>query len=231
MAEALGDQAYATLAAAWVCPTTYFFIQATRLPRTTLETLAQSTRKRVSFTVFGDTNLLFSLLELHENPANEAATALEGLVEDRKGLVDFKLYVTNETLLEAKESLDRAAAGMERIVLTPRMISAASPMSLSGLRKRYVEQARYADGVRNSGEYFRYYTDNLLTLARTHHSRPRQTACRSGSGIRLACQPAALSCSAPIYRPTWRRRSVRTYASIHTRRSGSRARMSSGSLS
>jgi len=147
---------------------TYFFIQATRLPRATLEALAQSVKKRVVFTVFVDTNLLFSLLDLHENPANEAAVALEGLLKDLRGLVDFKLYVTNETLHEAKESLSHAAAGMESIVLTPNMAAAVGSMSLSGLRQRYVEQARRADGVRNSDAYFGYYIDNLLSLARAH---------------------------------------------------------------
>lgn len=147
---------------------TYFFIQATRLPRSTLEALTQSVKKRVVFTVFVDTNLLFSLLDLHENPANEAAVALEGLLKDLRGLVDFKLYVTNETLHEAKESLGRAADGMESVVLTPNMAAAAGSMSLSGLRRRYVEQARRADGVRNSDAYFSYYVDNLLALARAH---------------------------------------------------------------
>jgi len=148
--------------------TTYFFIQATSLPRTTLEALAQSTKKRMSFTAFVDTNLLFSVLDLHENPANEAAAALEGLMGELKGVVDFQLYVTNETLQEARASLSGAAAGMENIVLTARMITAASSMSLSGLRKRFVEQARRVDGVRSSEAYFGYYADNLLALARAH---------------------------------------------------------------
>lgn len=147
---------------------TYFFIQATRLPRATLEALAQSVKKRVVFTVFVDTNLLFSLLDLHENPANEAAVALEGLMKDLRGLVDFKLYVTNETLHEARESLSHAAAGMESIVLTSQMAAAIGSMALSGLRRRYVEQARRADGVRASEAYFDYYIDNLLSLARAH---------------------------------------------------------------
>jgi len=147
---------------------TYFFIQATRLPRATLEALTQSVKQKVVFTVFVDTNLLFSLLDLHENPANEAAVALEGLLKDLRTLIDFKLYVTNETLHEAKESLGAAAAGMERVVLTPNMAAAAGWMPLSGLRKRYIEQARRPDGIRNGAAYFGFYIDNLLSLARAH---------------------------------------------------------------
>lgn len=145
---------------------TYFFIQATRLPRASLEALSRSVKTKVCFTVFVDTNLLFSLLDLHENPANEAAEALSAMRPDLEGIVDFRLYVTNETLLEARESLTRAAVGMDRIVLTPQVIKAAASMSLNGLRKRFVEQAQRADGVRNSQAYFDYYTNNLLALAR-----------------------------------------------------------------
>ncbi len=147
---------------------TYFFVQATTWPRSTIERLAQTTQQKPSFVVFVDTNLLFSLLDLHENPANEAAVALEALEGDLKGLVDFRLYITNETIHEARESLTRTAAGMEGVVLTPQMRLAANTIPFSGLKKRFIEQAGRTDGIRSAQEYFGYYAENLLTVARLH---------------------------------------------------------------
>lgn len=147
---------------------TYFFIQATTWPRATIEQLARTIQQKPSFVVFVDTNLLFSLLDLHENPANEAAVALEALEGDLKGLVDFRLFITNETIHEARESLTRSAAGMEGVVLTPQMRLAANAIPFSGLKRRFIDQAGRPDGIRSAQEYFGYYSANLLTVARLH---------------------------------------------------------------
>lgn len=146
--------------------TTFLFIQASSWSRASLEQLAKAATEVPTFTVFVDTNLLFSFLDLHENPANEAASALLALRNELSGIVNLKLYVTNETLLEARMSLQGAADAYRGIVLTPAIVAGTSDVRFSGLGQRFVEQASRSDGIRQSGDYFGYYVENLLLLAK-----------------------------------------------------------------
>jgi len=148
--------------------TTYLFLQATSWPRGTIHNLEKLTSAPARFTVFVDTNLLFSILDLHENPANEAAAALRDLRPDMAGLVNLQLYVTNETLAEARVSLESAAEWLRGIVLTRAVVEGTSSITFSGLAKRFIAQAATVEGVRDSREYFGYYIDNLMMLARAH---------------------------------------------------------------
>jgi hypothetical protein len=146
--------------------TTLSFIQASSWPREAVEELAKAASSELTFIVMLDTNLLFSMLDLHENPANEAAAALAQLREDVAASVTLRLFVTNETLMEARAALQNAAEAHRGIVLTPAVVAGTSGLTLSGLGQKFVEQASRADGVRSSADYFGYYVDNLLLLTR-----------------------------------------------------------------
>lgn len=58
-----------------------FVAIAAGLDEPTLKALADASRSRPVFTLFLDTNFVFSLLGLHENPANEAAQAVKALAD------------------------------------------------------------------------------------------------------------------------------------------------------
>ncbi len=63
----------------------YFSLEATNLQEDTLAALKHPDVKP-TFELFIDTNFIFSLLKLHENPSNEAALLLSELITDLPGL-------------------------------------------------------------------------------------------------------------------------------------------------
>lgn len=148
--------------------TTYSFVQASRWPRELLDEVLKLGGERPTFVVFLDTNLLFSMLKLHENPANEAACALDDLRGHLAGLVDLKLYITADTIKEARESLLRAEQRMRGVVLTPEVVRGTSHVRFNGLARRFIEQAAAPGGLRDPASYFGHYADNLLAHAREH---------------------------------------------------------------
>lgn len=73
---------------------------AASLPPESLDALQKRVCSPVQLRVLLDTNFLFSLLDLHENPANEAAKELVRLLLLIKGRVSVTLYVTPLTVDE-----------------------------------------------------------------------------------------------------------------------------------
>jgi hypothetical protein len=76
----------------------YFFLEATKIPKTTLDAIERAQKKKPKFRLFLDTNFLFSVLGLHENPADSAATTLFTLSNSLKKVIDLKLYVIPDTI-------------------------------------------------------------------------------------------------------------------------------------
>ena len=72
-----------------------FCVEASGLPDNVIEKLSASVGKPIQFRVFVDTNFLFSILELHDNPSNLAATELKELIASLNSS-NFKvnLYIT-----------------------------------------------------------------------------------------------------------------------------------------
>jgi hypothetical protein len=144
---------------------TYFLVAAAHLPRETLERINELSQQKPSFTVFVDTNFLFSFLSLHDNPANEAATTLTHLTAQLGGLVDMRFVVLPDTLAEAKIALGRAEEFLSRLVLTRNLARGTRGVVLSGLAQQFVNQARRPNGIRKAADYFGPIIDNLRAIA------------------------------------------------------------------
>lgn len=125
-----------------------------------------------TFTFFLDTNCLFSLLGLHDNPANEAVQALAKVVRRVSTGVAVRLYVVPDTLEEARRVLSRhqkAFANVRRnmVAALREMLEAEGRGGLTGLAAGYLQRAKEdAQTSVAPGEYFQFYYENLLELAR-----------------------------------------------------------------
>jgi hypothetical protein len=147
--------------------TAYFFLAAIKITESALEQLTKYTSTKPEFVLFLDTNLLFSVLGIHDNPANESAQALMYLIRElERDSVDLRLYITPDTVAEAKAALANALGYARGIVLTRNLAEGVSKVRFSGLVQRFVDQAREPDGVRNADSYFDFYISRLLTVAR-----------------------------------------------------------------
>lgn len=84
--------------------TAHFFAEAAQLRPETLD-LIDSDRKTRTIKVVLDTNFIFSVLKLHDNPADEAALSLVDIAKKSRGKLDIKLYILPSTLDEAQRVL------------------------------------------------------------------------------------------------------------------------------
>jgi len=143
----------------------YFCIEASGLDKSTLESLQGSLAKPQEIILFIDTNFLFSILELHENPSNVAAVGVIELIKNLKGNVNVKLYVSNQTLQEARIVLRRTIDNLNGARITPNIADAASKF-VSGLSKKYLSEVNRSKISLTPQDFFQPYVDNLVSLLR-----------------------------------------------------------------
>jgi hypothetical protein len=144
----------------------YFYVMACGVTQKDLQKLMELTRKRPTFKVFVDTNFLFSILGLHDNPANDAAKALMDLCGRIHRWVTVKFYVTSLTLEEAKRVLVWQASFLKDIRMTPNLVQGARVAKISGITKRFIEACADNPSL-DTESFFHPYINNLLNIART----------------------------------------------------------------
>jgi len=147
----------------------YFLLQACHLSQESVQALASVSAADLKLTVFLDTNFLFSILGLHDNPSNEAAQALYSLVAQVSPRVRAAFKVLPDTIDETRRTL----AGYERrladLQLRPNMATAVQAMKddFSGITNKFFEAAASAKGRLTAREYFEPYADSLVPLLRS----------------------------------------------------------------
>ncbi|WP_406636950.1 hypothetical protein [Pseudarthrobacter quantipunctorum] len=136
----------------------YMLVKSSSLDKKTLDRIANGQDSKPSFKILLDTNILFSILNLHYNPANAAAEALVELTKVIGSYADVGLYVLSRTLEEAKTSLASARDQAPRGRVTRPMAQAAQEVgNISGLVGRYIELA-----TQGSASSPRSYFDDLI---------------------------------------------------------------------
>lgn len=142
----------------------YMLVKSSSLDKKTLDRITNDQDNNPSFKILLDTNILFSILSLHYNPANAAAEALVELTKVIGSYVDVGLYVLSRTLEEAKTSLASARDQAPRGRVTRPMAQAAQEVgNISGLVGRYIELATQGSAG-SPGSYFGDLIDGLEIL-------------------------------------------------------------------
>jgi hypothetical protein len=145
----------------------FFFLEASSLREETLNRISILGATKPIFIVFVDTNFLFSILDLHENPSNEAALLLKELVETISEYVSVKLYVLPITIDEAKKTLIAYQQNLKSLRLTPNLADASHNMGLSGIVQKYIEESRKIFSSLNAELYFDPYIKDLISIIRS----------------------------------------------------------------
>lgn len=129
----------------------YYFTAAQSLDKAALRQLTDT--RRPAFKLLIDTNALFSILELHHNPANEATRYLLDLRSRVSEYADVEFFALSETIVEARAALDAAREACGSAVRTSAQAQAMSEEAhASGLIDRYQEIAR--DSPITAATYF-----------------------------------------------------------------------------
>ena len=145
----------------------YFLVEAAKISGKTLEAIEKSQAKIPRFRLFLDTNVLFSILGLHDNPADSAAVTLLNLADSIKDRVELKLYVVPDTVEETRRAISAAANHLSSIGVSRNVASAASHFNLSGIVAKYFDVSKRTRERINPQDYFGPYIENLVAILKT----------------------------------------------------------------
>ncbi|NLN96182.1 MAG: hypothetical protein GX128_08460 [Bacteroidales bacterium] len=145
----------------------YFFIEATNLNQKTIDEVYTLSKSQTNLKVFIDTNFLLTLLDLHDNPSNEAAFSLLELLDEIQNRVKVKFYVLPVTVLEFQNLIGKFKDYL--IKLKPSMnqaIAAENTDEFSGIIKKYFQKCYEKNTMLNLDDYFDPYLDNFTVNIR-----------------------------------------------------------------
>jgi len=143
-----------------------FCVEAGGLPASIIQKLNSAAGRRTKFRIFVDTNFLFSLLELHENPSNEAAHELLDLVRHINANLGVQLYVLPRTIEEAKTSISSAMHRLSRLPVSSNFSAAAQKVGISGMAQRFIAERTRRGGKLTAEDWFEPYLKDFVAIAR-----------------------------------------------------------------
>ena len=143
-----------------------FCVEAAGLPEDAIQKLSATVGKQTQFRVFVDTNFLFSLLELHENPSNAAASELLDLIAQLKSNPKVKLFVVPRTIEEAKTSIAAAKHRLSGIPAGGNFTQAALNARLSGMADKFLSERLRRSGKMTAEDWFDPYLNDFVAVAR-----------------------------------------------------------------
>ena len=118
----------------------YFFIEATNLNQQTVEQVYTLSKSQTDLKIFIDTNLLLTLLDLHDNPSNDASFSLLELLDEIKNRVKVKFYVLPVTVFEFQNLIKKFKDYLKKLKPTlNQAIAAESTEEFSGIIKKFVQ--------------------------------------------------------------------------------------------
>lgn len=142
--------------------TAHFFAEASQLKPETLAAIEGKRTKRTIKVVL-DTNFIFSVLQLHDNPGDDSALSLVDIAQRAGRKLEIKLYVLPGTLEEAKRVIAYQMSLVERIRTTAAMSRAALRQPLPSIAKKFFDAASHSPEL-SATTFFQPYIDDLKTI-------------------------------------------------------------------
>lgn len=143
-----------------------FCVEASGLTEAVINKLNATIGKQVQFRLFVDTNFLFSLLDLHDNPSNNAARELQGLITQLKSNLNIQLYITPRTVQEAKTSIASAKFSLSGVPSGTNFTQAALNVGFTGMARRFLEERLKRGSKLSVDDWFDPYLDDFVAIAR-----------------------------------------------------------------
>ena len=142
---------------------------AASLSEQALSDLTAKTKSNLHLKLFLDTNFVFSVLDLRDNPANIAVQELIRLLGDVENHVRSKLYVFPPTADEVTRTISGFQQELAGVEVTPRLGRIARNTTVgqgNGIRARFLRAAANAKYRLTTEAYFSPYITNLLAVLR-----------------------------------------------------------------
>lgn len=145
----------------------YFFVEATNLNQQTVEMVYSLSKSQPNLKIFVDTNFLLTLLDLHDNPSNEATMSLVDLMNEIANKVKVKFYVLPITVSEFQNLISKFKDYLKNLKPTLNYaIAAENSNEFSGILKRYFQKCHQKGMTLNVNDYFDPYLDNFTVNMR-----------------------------------------------------------------
>jgi hypothetical protein len=142
--------------------TAHFFAEASQLRPATISLIEGARTKRVIRVVL-DTNIIFSILQLHDNPADDAAQTLLDIAKHNNQKLEIKFYVFPGTLDEAQKTLANQMNLVRNIRVTNALAGAALTQPLPSIARKFFSAAKGSPGL-TAEAFFQPYISDLRTI-------------------------------------------------------------------
>ncbi|MDD3323258.1 MAG: hypothetical protein PHS59_17630 [Paludibacter sp.] len=146
----------------------YFFLEATNLDESTVNEIYKFSKTQQNLKVFVDTNFLLTVLDLHDNPSNDATKALLDLLTEIENKVKIKFYILPNTIHEFQNLIFKFQDYISRLKPTIAYASAVEESTeFSGIIKKYFQRCNEVKRIIPPGEYFDPYLTNFSVCYRS----------------------------------------------------------------
>ena len=145
-----------------------FLVKASGLTEEAIAGISSFGRRPPTFRLFLDSNFLFSLLNLHENPSNEASQVLGRIIQQVGKHLSIRMYVIAPTVVEIKRTLLAIQAELRGMRMSAVLADAAIQVGSSGIVARYAQVNKEAPVPISPQEYFRPYIMDLTPILRSN---------------------------------------------------------------
>ena len=141
-----------------------FLVKASGLTKDAIAGISKFGEKPPTFRLFLDTNFLFSLLNLHENPSNDASQILGKTIQEVSNHLSIRMYVISPTMDEIKRTLRASQADLKGLRMSPTLADAALEVGVSGITMRFARANSEAVQPISPQEYFQPYLNDLTPI-------------------------------------------------------------------
>ena len=143
----------------------YFNIESLGLQESSLNSFRPEPGKTYKLKLVLDTNYVFSILKLHDNPANDLVNSIQEISKKLKGKFVISYHVHPRTIKEFQHSLEYEIKKLCDIKFSiPIAKAIVSSSSVSGVTKQFAEQYLKANGALKVSDYIEPYTSSLTTI-------------------------------------------------------------------
>jgi len=155
----------------------YFLLEATNLDESTVDEIYRFSKTQQNLKVYVDTNFLLTVLDLHDNPSNDATKALLDLLAEITNKVKIKFYILPNTIYEFQNLITKFQDYIKRLRPTIAYAQAVEDSTeFSGIIKKYFQRCNEAKRILPPEEYFEPFLLNF-------------SVCYRAKGIELSKSP------------------------------------------
>ena len=144
-----------------------FLVKASGLTDDAIISISKFGQKRPAFRLFLDTNFLFSLLDLHENPSNESTQMLGQTIQQVGNHLSIRLNVIFPTMDEIKRTLRASQANLAGMRMSAALADAALGVRISGIAMRFARANAESERPISAKDYFQPYLRDLTPILRS----------------------------------------------------------------